>query len=289
MRNCYRCGKQISSKVRYCRYCGADQEECCPGCGWCWQEGELFCPICGKKREMGSASSTPNVQPLEETPKNTQIVDKILELIKSNAYLVFCILYSVQLVGGLMNSNIVGNLFVLITCVAIWLIYADGRAGTLNTTGLTMINVMMWIRAGSYGLIGLLVLTLSGYLGGAYTVILIGIVALFAGYYWYLGYILSGIKKYARGIDTPIKVGIYPLIVMGIDVLGKFMNLVGGNIVASILGTALWRQAGSGVIGAIYSLFGANQNVLVRLAALAIPVLELYFLVKIREYSQENS
>lgn len=258
-------------------------------------------------------------------------VKKLTLVLKSPVFLVFGILYTINLVyeifSGFSILKLVTSLFSILICIAIWMIYSSSINGKLDSSGLAIVNGIMIFRAVMWVIGGVLLMILAviatviaANIADTATVvsvlvfamILLGVFLNFA--YWYsLHKTFSGMKSIATGHTGEVTVGIYPMFVLVLDVIkniGMFILtvMVGVALPSFLYGyvqlfgmslgeltneLGLGYSVGSGLTDSVLqSILGPAMQILHRslwsyliiLVQIAISVLEIVLLVKIRSY-----
>lgn len=251
--------------------------------------------------------------------------EKILYVIKSNIFLLFCILYTINLAYGIFSSfaffKLVTGIFSIFICVAVWMIYGNGRKGILDATGFTIISgitvIRLFFRVAIWAI--LLIIAISAGTGAASYILLLIIAAFDIGYWYSLSKLFSVMKADAKGANTEVSAGMYPVFILGINVVIRGITLAWSSFLQmtanQITGTMnQYGDAASSYVGQIFSMFGLDygygysqssdiiqyflspitewiqstlgfsQNPLIMVIAVAIPILEILLLIKIRSY-----
>ena len=246
---------------------------------------------------------------------------KIWRIVNHNVFLIFGGLYTINLLYRVFASfsffNIANNLFSILICIAIWMIYFSGRKGTLDAAGFSIVNGIMWIKVFVHVVIGFILLCVAGYIDIRLFLIALILVTMDVAYWWSLGSILSSITKNAKNEVRTLKAGIYPMLVLGVNVVLKTASFTWasflqstansvngslneyGNMTSSIVGSlfgdlGLGYDTGYGWTSSIaqsiispitewvQSNLGFSQNPFIMMIAIAIPVLEIILLSKVR-------
>ena len=190
---------------------------------------------------------------IAEPRKPGSEVKRLVQVVKSPVFLIFGILYTINLVyeifSGFSILKLVTSLFSILICMAIWMIYSSGTNGRLDGSGLAIVNGIMIFRSVMWVIGGVLLMLLAvlatviaANIADTATVvsvlvfamILLGVFLNFA--YWYsLHKTFGGMKAVASGQDGVVTAGIYPMFVL---VLAVIKN-IGMFILTVAVGVAL--------------------------------------------------
>ena len=251
--------------------------------------------------------------------------EKILCVIKSNIFLIFCALYTINLAYEIFSSfaffKLVTAIFSIFMCVAIWMIYWNGRNEILDATGFAIVSGITSIRLGVRIAIWVIILLIAISAGtGAASYVLVLIFAAFdIGYWCSLSKLFSVMKADAKGENTEVSAGMYPIFILGINTVTRCIVLAWSSFLQMtanrITGTMnQYGDASSSSVGQIFSMFGLDygygysqssdiiqsflnpitewiqntlgfsQNPMIMVIAVAIPILEILLLIKVRSY-----
>lgn len=251
--------------------------------------------------------------------------EKILYVIKSNIFLLFCVLYTVNLAYEIFSSfaffKLVTGIFSIFICVAIWMIYWNGRKEILDATGFTIVNgitgIRLFFRVAIWAI--LLIIAISAGTGAASYILILIIAAFDIGYWYSLSKLFSVMKADAKGENTEVTAGMYPVFILGINAVVRCITLAWSSFLQmtanQITGTMnQYGDTASSYVGQIFSMLGLgygygysqssdiiqsflspitewiqstlgfSQNPLIMVIAVAIPILEILLLIKIRSY-----
>lgn len=157
--------------------------------------------------------------------------------ISGGLFLAFCILYTLELAYNVVFNfsylALIMNIFCILSCVAIWLLYYGSKKNELHTTALSIITVIMYIKLGLniVLVVGIIILLIVSEVDIASILVIFAISLLDLGYWYSLGATFSDVKKFSTGEKNHIKVRIYPIIVKGLRVAVQVI----GFIIAAIL------------------------------------------------------
>ena len=265
-------------------------------------------------------------RPHKDPVKPGSEAEKVVFVINNSVFLIFGILYTVNLVCNVFYSfsffKLLTSLFTILTCVAIWIIYSNGRKGVLDATGFSMICGINTFRLGVRVLISVLILigAISAELGAGIYFLIFIIALLDLGYWYSIGNTFSSMKANAKGQMVEVTAGIYPIIILCINTVIK-LGILGwasflqstangitstlnqyGNTTSSLFGE-LSSYLGFGygygysqsssivqaflnpIIEWIQNTLGfSGQSFIIMLIAVALPVLEIILLVRVRSY-----
>ncbi len=339
MKSCSCCGKEIPENTAYCPHCGQIQNKVenvkesaenkkriryCTACGEKIEGNSAFCPACGK--QLKDAVPDIHVEPehnnMEEKSTKTE---KIVPVIQSAVFLALVICYTINLAYGLFSAfsffTLIASTFTVLICIAMWMIYCSGRRGTLNTVGFSMINVVTAIRFAFRIVLSIIFVILAIAVKAEIEVYLFLAIIIFLDlFYWgSVMRIFSGMTANAKGHETTVKVGIYPIVILGVNAVirlvvftwASFLQMTANQITgtlnqygyntSSAIGE-MFADAGLGydlgygqssafvqsilnpVNGGVQNILGYGQNPLIMIIALAIPVLEMILLIKLHSY-----
>ena len=112
-------------------------------------------------------------------------------------------------------------------CVAIWMIYWNGRNEILDATGFTIVSGITSIRLGVRIAIWVIILLIAISAGtGAASYVLVLIFAAFdIGYWCSLSKLFSVMKADAKGENTEVSAGMYPIFILGINTVTRCIVL----------------------------------------------------------------
>lgn len=193
------------------------------------------------------------------------------------------------------------------------------KKGELSASGFSIISVLTWITAVVHIIVGVLLLIIGGSAGIEAALIILLVMGIDIGYWCSLGNILSTLKVNARKGYKKLKIGVYPIAVLGINALVKaamfawasFLqstaNSINGQLnqygsaASSIVGEVFgelgfgyetgysWSSSGiqsllNPITSWVQKTLGFSQNPLIMIIAIVIPVLEMLLLIKLRSY-----
>lgn len=247
---------------------------------------------------------------------------KIVALVTENAFLIFAILYTVNLVYTVFvpfdMMNLITSIFSILMCVAMWMIYMDAKKGVLNKNGFSIANIVATIRLIMRAVLCGILLITSAVARSLEMAVLVVIAAFFLmGYWWCLRNMFYSMNLTAKGEESEVTVGIYPIIVSGILAAYKFIQLISAIIMQKIANslTSGITGASNSLVGGVLSNFGLESvlgdtassltnsflspitegiqktlgfksNPLIMLVAVAIPVMEIMLLHRVRKFGE---
>lgn len=279
--------------------------------GWLLQDYLKDIPIMLKKvfpkKGTIEAEAWKKDQEILVQPKTEK--EKILFIVKDNIFLAFGVLYTVKVAYNVLGSfsflKLVTGIFPILTCVAIWLVYSSGRKGMLTSSGFTISGVIAWIKVVGHGLIGFILMAVAGKVNAGLCLAVLAIAVLDVYYWWCIANVLWTMRKNVMGQTAEIKVGMYPIVILILNVIKQVPGLIlagtmafGSSILNSLyqfeysnfggIYDMLGRDAFNMAISMLEKALGINSNVLMALVMVAIPVLEILLLRKIRAYKSEE-
>lgn len=251
--------------------------------------------------------------------------EKILFIVCSNMFLALNVLYTINIAYDIFSSfaffKLITEFFSIMTCIAIWMIFYNGRKGVLDAAGFSIVKTITFIRFIVCVLISLLLLSIVMLAGaGVGICLLVAVCMLVELYYWWsIWKLFSSMHQNAKGVKTEICAGIYPIFVLGINAIIKagsfavasFMQFTANNITGllnqysddtywanEILMDALGNEWGisSEVLRAIIkpvnewiqSTLGFSQSPIIMIIVIAIPIIEILLLVKLRSLTETD-
>lgn len=275
----------------------------------------------GKAEEMG----------MEFVPEGLSSAQKVMWRVCGSKWaLVFCIVYTGDLFFRMILhftfTGLIGYILSLLICIGTWMIYSGSKNNTLNSTGFSMINVVVTIDLVIWLSISIF-LTIMGFVVLAAGELVVGFLILAAavllGFYWWALRKTTHCSYYiAKGADEQLYSSIWPVIILGINSVWKIVmflwrlslqlaaNQASNSImqysnklssdVASVLdmfgldygygygGVSSGMQMITGpIIDWIQSFFGFNENVFEMLFAVILPLSATVLLAKIRSEKNE--
>lgn len=274
----------------------------------------------------GHKDTNKTAKPQKDPVKPGSEAEKVVFVVNNTVFLVFGILYTINLVCNVFYSfsffKLFTSLFTILTCVAIWMIYSNGRKGVLDATGFSLICGINTFRLVLRVIISVIILigAISAELGaGIY--LLIFIIALVDLGYWYsIGNTFSSMKANAKGQLVEVTAGIYPILILCINsviklgILGwaSFLQATAngitstlnqyGNATSSLFGelssylgfgygygysqsSSIVQAFLSPIIEWIQNTLGfSGQGLITMVIAVALPILEIILLVRVRSY-----
>lgn len=255
--------------------------------------------------------------------------------ISGGLFLTFCILYTLNLMYDVVFHfsylALVMNIFCILSCVAVWLLYYSSRKNELHTTALSIITVTTYIKLGLHAalIVGSIILLIAAGVDMV-TILVIFVISLLDIAYWCsLGAIFSDAKKFSIGEKDYIKVRRYPIIIKGfrvaIQVIGfiiaaisqyfanfftdsmyqfqegtssSFGSLFDNPILEEFgLGYDYWHDEASSflysliqpIVQWVQDVFGFSKNPIFMIIAIAITIIEMILLSKMRSLMKANN
>lgn len=206
--------------------------------------------------------------------------------------------------------------------------YSSNWKDKIDENGFFLMNITLTVEfAGSIVLAVVLgILLLIATIGvGAYMLIADLIVAVYLGlsiyFWWTLKKTVNSMRGIVRGTETRVYSSVFPIVILGMQVAYKVIMFIGACIMQIVAGSVNYTinqygneiineflgDLGIGYMGVGYTntadvtskifepinswiqgIFGFSQSPLVMLIGVAVPVLEIMMLLKIRSYSKEN-
>ena len=264
----------------------------------------------GKEAYRNSQSSRANAENMANKKFVTPQEKSLVGILSNTLYLVFCIVFTANIVFnvflGFSFVKLVGQTIPIILCVGFWMMYcnrAEYDKGS-NVISKTM-AVLLGLRIALYVILLLALIAMKANIW-AY-LILIVFAAIDMGYWYSLHATFSNLTKLGRGVRVVVTAGIYPIIVLVLNVIGRVISFLSASIMQSVLSgifsgygslydlydygyygygyddSARYMQAVMNMItNMIQNILGFTQNPLVMICAIAVPVLEIMLLSKIR-------
>lgn len=256
--------------------------------------------------------------------------EKILLAVCSNIFLILGVLYTVNIVFGIFSSfaffKLVTGFLSIMMCIAIWMIYYNGKKGILDGTGFSIVNGVTLIRFIVRIVISLILIIIAASAGAGVggCLILALVMALDLYYWWSIWKMFHSMQRNTRGITEEVHAGIYPIFILGINVFIKvalfafasFMQATADNLTGTLnqygnsassaagmftnmlgLGYGLgWGQSSEFIQSilqpineAIQESLGYSQNPFLMIVAIVIPVLEILLLIKLRSFADVST
>lgn len=274
-------------------------------------------------RTKAEKPKKPVAQPGSEAEKAIFVVNSVIFLMFSVFYTIELVY---NLFSAFSPFTLFTSLFTILTCIAIWMIYCNSRQGVLDAAGFTLVYGINAFRIVVRVIIYILLMiaAIGADLGMLAYLLVFIIAALDIGYLCSIGSIFGRMKANAKGQRVEITAGIYPLFILCIKTLIKFgmlgwaiflqstaneiINTLNqyGNTTSSLVGeisSYLGLGYGYGysqsssviqsflnpVIEWIQNTLGYSRNFIIMLIAVALPVLEILLLVKVRSYMHTGS
>lgn len=190
----------------------------------------------GQATSRGTSGGKRTVNSHRPVMPNT-LRGQTIYFISGGLFLAFCILYTLELVYDVVLNfsylALIMNVFCILSCVAIWLLYYGSKKNELHTTALSIITVITYIKLGlNIALVvGIIILLIVSEVDIASILVIFAILLLDIGYWYSLGATFFDAKKFSTGEKNYIKVRIYPIIVKGLRVAVQVI----GFIIAAIL------------------------------------------------------
>lgn len=231
-----------------------------------------------------------------------------------------------QVYSGFALLNMGFNLLPILVCIGLWLIcYSSNWKDKTDENAFLLINITLSVKfVGTIVLavvlgISLLIATIGV---GAYMLIADLLVAGYLGlsiyFWWTLKKTVNSMQGIVRGTQKQVYSSMFPIVILGIQVAYKaimfiwacIMQLMANGInslvwqyadeTSSQINELLWdagirygdvsgltQQVANSVNSWIQGIFGFSQSPLVMIVGVAVPVLEMMLLLKIRSYSKE--
>ena len=272
--------------------------------------------------QQGSNGQKP--RPNGNNPVNRKFItaqEQVLAgILADKLYLAFCILYTANIALniflGFSIFNIFGQIIPIIMCVGFWLMYGKG---TEYATGSNIISKVMafWLIV-SLICVGLALIAFefaaAQFEAGAGTYITIALVmiliGLMVGGYWNaLRTTFSKLTQLGRGNQVMVTSSLYPIVLRVIAAIGAVISFIQAiamrgatNLAMSMLNQYLdqissqlyYSGYGSEVTGYIQllkqmlqSAMSYGQNPIVKLVAVAVPIMEVILLCKVRSSTNQ--
>lgn len=153
--------------------------------------------------------------------------EKILLVICSNTFLIFGILYTINIAGEILLSfeffKLITGFLSIMVSIAIWMIFYYGKKGNLDGTGFSIVNGVMLIRFVIRVVICLILISVAIIAGAGIgeCILLLIIMSLDLYYWWSIWKIFNSMKQNSKGFSEEVFVGIYPIFILSISVFGK--------------------------------------------------------------------
>lgn len=284
---------------------------------------EVFCALISRDGSIKTGKNKVR-KPQKDPVKPGSEAEKIIFVVNNLVFLIFGILYTVNLVYNMIYSfslfKLVTCLFTILTCIAIWLIYSNSRKGSLDVTGFALIYGINIFRMIIRIIISVFMVIVAISANSVWATFLVIVFAVFDLLYWYsLNKTFSGMRAIAKGYVAKVRAGIYPIVILCINSVIK-LGMLGwasflqttangitstlnqyGNETSSLFGElSYYLGLGYGfgygqsssiiqsflnpIIEWVQSTLGYSQSVIIMVIAVVIPILEIILLVKIRSY-----
>lgn len=247
--------------------------------------------------------------------------DKILFVVGDSIFLFLSSLYTVNLLYSLFSSfsflKLFTNILSILMSIAMWRIYFNSRKGSLDAAGFSIASGITWIQTAAH-IAGGIVLLVASIVAGPLVFLAILIIFILDICYWIsISKILSAMKANAKKGWKAVTAGIYPVFILGCYTASKCISFIWacmkqsaadsingslnqyGNTASSFVGDLFagyglgfnngYSISSSGIrsilnpiTGWIQDKLGFSENPVIMLIGIAIPVLEILLLLKIR-------
>lgn len=252
---------------------------------------------------------------------------KILSVICGNLYLIFGVLYTINIAYEVFASfafyKLITGFLSIMICIAICMIYSSGRNGILDGTGFSIVNgvtlVRFIVRIVIWSILFLTTAAANTSVTGLAAFIILVVACLDLYYWWSIKKLFYSMRQNAKGLREEVTVGIYPIIILTLNAVAKalffsfasYMQYTVNNITGTLnqygeeasglaglftdwLGLGYgygqsqvsdWTQSFLNPINQwLQGTFGFGENPLIMGIAIAIPVLEILMLIKLRSF-----
>lgn len=262
----------------------------------------------GREAVRNSQASRTNAENVANMKFVTPQEKVLVGILSNTLYLIFCIVFTANIVFnvflGFSFTKLIGQVIPIIMCVGFWMMYcnmAEYEKGS-NIISKTM-AFLLGLRIALYVLLLIALIAMKANVW-AY-VILIVFAAIDMGYWYSLHATFSNLTKLGRGIRVMVTAGIYPIIVLVLNVVGKVISFLFASVMQGVLSgiigsygsiydlydygyygyddSARYMQAVMDMVTQmVQSVLGFTQNPFIVISAIAVPVLEIMLLSKIR-------
>lgn len=254
-------------------------------------------------------------------------IGRLRTIFSSELFFIFVCVYSLELVfninSGFAWLNVIPNLFPLLTCCGLLLIfYSNNWKDRIDDGGFFLINLTLSFKF-YLGIAGAvitgIILLIATVIVGAYMLIADLLVAVYLSlgifYWWTMKKTVETARGVARGTEHSVYTSVYPVVILVIQAIGKvgkfiwacIMQIVASSLIYTVdqygnsttdFVNEILREAGLGygdvsgltqqIIAPINSwiqnIFGFSQNPLIMLLGIAVPIFEIMLLMKLRSY-----
>ena len=264
----------------------------------------------GREAVRNSQASRTNAENVAHMKFVTPQEKSLVGILGNTLYLIFCIVYTANIAFnvffGFSFVKLIGQTIPIILCVGFWMMYcnmAEYEKGS-NIISKTL-AVLFGLRIALYVILLIALIAMKADVW-AY-IILIVFAVIDMGYWYSLHATFSNLTKLGRGIRVVVTAGIYPIIVLVLNLIGKVLSFLFASIMQSVLSGIF---SGYGDLADLYeygyydygydesvkymqtvmnmatdmiqNVVGFTQNPLIMITAIAVPVLEIMLLSKIR-------
>lgn len=355
-RYCGNCGMDLTNlekvSTKYCPNCGGERKSNSKYCGNCGekfsdQKEEIDLVLQTEQKQQKSEQKTESYDQKEsqQVVENTSQSKKSFEKKESNSekrmtgfsytneqeralmcipagnvYLVFCVLFTINLVVGVFSKfsflNLISKVIPIIMCVGFWKIYCNKKEyekGTRLISGTIMFQFIIHIIMCVIILIAIFSLRAGiwSYLIG------IAFVCMDLAYWYSLHGTFLKLTHLGWGEDVEVTSGIYPVLVLILGTIAKIISLIWSFWLQSVANGVNSKLNGYGnaasseianffsmagldygyvygesssyinsllrpIMEWIQSILGFSQNPLLMIIAIAIPICEIILLNNIR-------
>lgn len=267
----------------------------------------------GRETVRNSQASRTNAENVANMKFLTPQEKSLVGILGNTLYLVFCIVFTANIAftvfWGFSFMKLIGQTIPIIMCIGFWMMYcnmAEYEKGS-NVISKTM-AVLLGLRIALYAI--LLIALIAMKADVVVYIILIVFAVIDLGYWYSLHATFSSLTKLGRGIRVVVTAGIYPIIVLVLKVIGNVISFLSASIMQGILSgifssygdlydygyydygydeSAKYMQTVmNAAINMMQSVLGFTQNPFIMITAIAVPVLEIMLLSKIRSSAKNT-
>lgn len=254
---------------------------------------------------------------------------KVHMLIRSRIFLIFSILYTGNLLYRLISEfsflRVAGNLLVILMCIGLWLVYYSCRNNMTDKSGFSMVKGVITTKFILHMILDFIILLAIFAVGPGIEIKTVGLILILLDlFYWSALNRMAGcVKEMAYGKETPIYSGVYPIVILFLNVLFRgviftilsyiqntannavnSINQYGNQVTSSLANifnlfgvdygygyetsSSLVQSFISPVNEWIETTFGFGQSTFAMLLSISIPICEIVLLVKLNSYKEKN-
>lgn len=228
---------------------------------------------------------------------------KMIYYVSGGLFFIFCILYTLNVlyetVAHFSYFALAANIVRVLTCVAVWMLYLNGKKNKLSAMAFSILGYAMFARLvihfiRTFPILGLAVTEIDlgtevlsidtlGTMGPYIIIVLMVILVLDIIYWCLLGIMFLDARKFSMGQKKHIKVRRYPIFIMGVLVVKHVIEIVFPSIATSGLsGDFLSYGVDSHVILPEIEAIVQKMSSPFGVIAIIITIIEMILLLKMR-------